>query len=178
VILDHHGGGTTLIEIERRFLVSDPEAALAAVDIDGPYQISQGYFGRVDGLRLRIRITTDASGASNALLTLKGPRQGACRVEYGWPVALRAARQALRTLPASGIIRKHRYHRRYDNGVVWSIDFFQGINAGLVLAEVELCRPDQFVEFPDWLGAEVTSERRYGNSSLARRPTPAFACAA
>ena len=47
---------------------------------------------------------------------------------------------------------------------------FEGLNRGLVLAEVELGRAGQNFELPPWTGKEVTSDTRYGNSSLARSP--------
>lgn len=166
------------IEIERRFLVRDPRAALAMGGIIGWQRIAQGYFGRVDGLRARVRILTEAGGGRRAVLTLKGPRRGACRLEYEYPFTLDAAEKALRLLPGAQIIRKIRYEIRHDDGLVWSLDRFQDANAGLVLAEVELDDPDQPIDLPPWLGAEVTRDRRYGNSHLASCPVPISARAA
>ena len=50
--------------------------------------------------------------------------------------------------------------------------------AGLVLAEVELETPHQWVEMPAWLGQEITSDHRFGNSRLARVPVVVHAVAA
>ena len=158
------------IEIERRFLVRDGRAVLTAGGVLRWQRIVQGYFGRIRGLRARVRVLTGAGGADRAVLTLKGPRSGPCRLEYEYPFGLDAARRMLRSLPAGQIIRKIRYEIRHDDGLLWSLDRFQGSNAGLLLAEVELDDPDQPVELPSWVGAEVTADPHYGNSRLARWP--------
>jgi hypothetical protein len=49
------------------------------------------------------------------------------------------------------IVEKTR-HCVDHGGPVWSVDVFRGLNAGLVLAEVELDRPDQPIDRSDWVG--------------------------
>ncbi len=38
---------------------------------------------------------------------------------------------------------------------------------GLILAEIEMAREDQFVALPPWVEQEVTADQRYRNSRLA-----------
>ena len=52
----------------------------------------------------------------------------------------------------------------------FEVDEFFGENEGLVVAEVELGSEDEAFERPDFLGKEVTGDRRYYNSSLRIRP--------
>jgi CYTH domain-containing protein len=158
------------IEIERRFLVRDPQAAIADSIIANQFQIRQGYLGWVDGLRIRVRIITDYSGQLSAVLTLKGRRRGAYREEYEHPLGLDPAEQILAALPPTRIIRKTRYRLRWRDGLVWSIDRFEGLNQGLVIAEVELANREQLIELPPWVGEEITLNPRYGNSNLGRSP--------
>src|SRR5690348_3100716 len=73
------------LEIERRFLVRDPQAVFTAPGATRSQHTIQGYFGRVEGLRIRVRILTEPDGAHFALLTFKGARRGLCRVEYEYP---------------------------------------------------------------------------------------------
>ena len=144
------------IEIERRFLMRDARAAASSSGIIDRCRIRQGSLGWVDGLRVRVRIITNRGVEQTALLTLKGRRQGICREEYEHPLALDRAEQTLGTLPPTRIVCKTRYglgHR----GLVWSIDLFEGPNSGLVIAEVELTHPEQYVELPPWVGEEITS---------------------
>ena len=67
------------------------------------------------------------------------------------------------------LIEKTRYRIDYQ-GLVWEIDEFEGENAGLVIAEVELESVDQEIAFPAWIGQEVTTEPRYYNASLIANP--------
>jgi adenylate cyclase len=55
-------------------------------------------------------------------------------------------------------------------GQRWEVDVFEGENAGLVVAELELDHPDEAFERPDWLGEEVTHDVRYYNTCLSSLP--------
>jgi CYTH domain-containing protein len=158
------------IEIERRFLVREPQSAIAGATVVEQFQIRQGYLGWVDGLRIRVRTIIDSSGKRFAVPTFKGQRRGPYREEYEHPLALDRAEQILAALPPTRIIAKTRYQLCYCDGLVWSIDRFEWLNQGLVITEVELADPEQLIELPSWVGQEVTLIPRYGNSSLARSP--------
>jgi adenylate cyclase len=62
-----------------------------------------------------------------------------------------------------------RHHLTVD-GREWVVDEFEGENAGLMVAEVELEKEGQAIALPDWVGAEVTDEPRYFNVNLVRHP--------
>jgi len=121
----------------------------------------QGYFGTVDGLSVRVRLIGD-----EAYLTFKGPRRGVARVEYEYPLSVERARLALQALPPERLVQKTR-HKIVDSGSLWVVDQFRGVHDGLFLAEIELDRPSCPFAVPLWLGREVTSDERYGNSRLA-----------
>lgn len=159
------------IEIERRFLV---RGSCRTIEVGAASQlhIVQGYFGRVDQLRVRVRIARDENGRARAFLTFKGPRHGICRQEFEYPIAIERADCALRTLSPEHIIRKTRYFVPGSNNLTWSVDYFEGRNKGLVIAEMELEHPDQKIALPPWIGPEVTFNSRYGNSRLARHGPP------
>ena len=57
----------------------------------------------------------------------------------------------------------------YD-GKVFEVDEFYGENSGLVVAEIELSSEDEAFSRPEWLGEEVTGDRRYYNSMLTMSP--------
>jgi adenylate cyclase len=64
-----------------------------------------------------------------------------------------------------------KYRRRIPvGGHIWEVDEFLGANQGLVVAEIELESEEQQFDKPDWIGDEVTDDRRYFNSSLIRNP--------
>ena len=48
--------------------------------------------------------------------------------------------------------------------------FFEGANAGLIVAEIELPSADTAFDRPAWAEREVTDALRYYNLALADRP--------
>ena len=91
------------------------------------------------------------------------------RPEYEYAIPLEDANEMLDTLCLKPIIEKVRYSIEHD-GLLWEVDEFEGENAGLVIAEVELARADQTILLPDWIGEEVTDDARYYNASLIANP--------
>lgn len=75
----------------------------------------------------------------------------------------------LRVLSRKPIIEKTRHFVEVGPHT-WEVDVFEGENAGLVVAEIELETPDQPFEKPSWVGEEVTFDPRYYNTNLATRP--------
>ena len=66
-------------------------------------------------------------------------------------------------------IQKRRYFVA-NEGHLWEVDIFEGANEGLEVAEIELSREDEEFVRPEWLGEEVSGDRRYSNSSLSLVP--------
>lgn len=146
-------------EIERKFLVKgDRWRALAPA-----VEYRQGYL-RTEGATVRVRLAGE-----QGFLTIKGPTQGIGRAEFEYPIPAADARELLDTLCARPQIEKRR-RRIPFGGHVWEVDEFLGENAGLVVAEVEVGDEAEAFEKPDWVGEEVSHDRRYANSALAERP--------
>ena len=153
------------IEIERKFLViSDAwRRREDGSELDGvPYR--QGYIPSEGMTTVRIRLQGD-----EAKLTIKGKNQGLSRAEFEYDIPISDAQQMLDNLCSRPLIEKTRYLRPQGN-LTWEIDVFEGDNAGLVVAEVELESEDQPVELPDWLGQEVSDDPRYYNVNLVLNP--------
>ena len=150
-------------EIERKFLVvSDGWRPL----VTRSTAFRQGYLSSNGKATVRVRSRDDA----DALLTLKGAAQGLVRAEYEYVIPIADARELL-TLAEPHVIEKTRHIVPFG-GLSWEIDVFAGKHAGLVMAEVELQAPEQQVELPDWVGAEVSYDDRYANASLSRAAGP------
>lgn len=113
---------------------------------------------------MRVRIEGDAL----AWITVKSASSGRERHEFEYSIPVDDARQML-AMAEGAVIHKVRYIVPYG-GHEWEVDVFAGENEGLVIAEVELERPDQPLELPPWLGHEVTDDRRYYNANLAQSP--------
>jgi len=147
-------------EIERKFLVSSEGWR------EGPpgLRCRQGYLLARPDCTIRVRVMGD-----QGYLTIKGPPQGLARPEYEYPLPVVEANELLDSFCPTLRVEKCR-HLREHAGHTWEVDEFLGENAGLVMAEVELERPDEPVQFPAWIGVEVSGDPRYQNASLAKRP--------
>ena len=148
------------IEIERKFLLQGD----AWRSLGQPVLLRQGYLSSNKERVVRVRI--EGEGAT---LTIKGRSSGATRGEWEYPIPLADAAELLDGLCEQPLIEK--YRRRIEfAGNVWEVDEFLGANQGLAFAEIELSSEDQAFDKPDWIGAEVTHDPRYYNSSLIRLP--------
>jgi len=148
-------------EIERKFLVAGPGwTELAGL----PVAIRQAYLAQTDRVSVRVRI----KGRDAAYLTVKSAEAGMSRLEVETRISVPDAEDLL-ALRQGGLIEKQRYPVPFG-GLVWEVDVFEGANAGLVIAEVELPGTDYAVALPDWVGEEVTDDVRYYNASLANDP--------
>jgi CYTH domain-containing protein len=151
-------------EIERKFLVKGEPWLAAGEGV--PYR--QGYLCLAPERTVRVRLAGE-----KGFLTVKGLERGGVRSEYEYPIPADEALSLLEELCERPLIEKVRY-RLSVGGRVWELDVFAGENEGLVLAEVELSRPDETVALPDWAGREVTGDPRYFNASLVRQPFAAW----
>ena len=153
------------IEIERKFLLRSNEWRASAI---GSARLRQAYLAQDGGLSTRVRLI-DATAAT---LTIKSRKAGLKRLEFEFPIPVADA-EALLALRQGAIIEKVRHNVPW-HGQRWEIDVFEGNNAGLVIAEIELGHELDTFELPAWLGAEVTHEERFYNSSLAKHPFRAW----
>lgn len=146
-------------EIERKFLVRDTGFLEGATGIP----LRQGYLSTRADATVRVRIQGE-----RAWLTIKGKSHGATRSEYEYEIPVSDARAMLEEMcPAR--IEKTRYYLDVPPHT-WEVDLFEGDNAGLVVAEIELESEDEDFIRPDWLGEEVTGDPRYYNSRLIEHP--------
>ena len=147
-------------EIERKFLVRGNAWRTGARS----ERLRQGYLSSSQGCTVRVRIADTV-----ATLTIKGLPEGITRTEFEYPIPLADAAIMLNRLCGHPLIDKTRYSVDYA-GMRWEIDEFQGENAGLIVADIELESEAQTFELPPWLGDEVTADPRYQNSRLISHP--------
>ncbi len=74
------------------------------------------------------------------------------------------------TLCTKPLIEKTRYFVKEADFSLWEIDVFNGVNEGLIVAEIELETEDQDFMKPDWLGIEVSNDPKYYNVCLVTHP--------
>ena len=148
-------------EIERKFLVENESWR---EQVKSSKRIRQGYLSGGERSSVRVRVSGE-----RAELNIKSATLDVTRHEYEYPIPLADAEEMLDRLCVGPLIEKTRY--LVDHGEhTWEIDLFEGDNAGLVVAEVELESADQPFARPGWLGREVSDDPRYYNSRLVEHP--------
>ena len=148
------------IEIERKYLVANNQWRQ---NVTGSLYC-QGYIVRDPRTTVRVRIAHD-----KGYLTLKGRVNNLSRPEYEYEIPVSEAEEMLQLWCGDQVIKKYRYHIPRGT-VTWEVDEFLDLNAGLVIAEVELASPDQPLDLPQWIGSEVSGDVRYYNSYLVKHP--------
>ncbi|MBF0230522.1 MAG: CYTH domain-containing protein [Desulfamplus sp.] len=158
------------IEIERKFLVSDNSWQTS--DVKGR-QIKQGYLKNSPESVVRIRVAGE-----KGFITVKGninnnqiqnqKNHTLSRLEFEYEIPLQDAREML-GLCEKPLVEKIRYNINFM-GFDWSIDYFEGDNYGLIVAEIELETEFQIFEKPPWVCKEVSDDPRYLNSNLIKNP--------
>ena len=155
------------IEIERKFTVTSDAWRS---EVEKSVRMAQGYLNDIAAMNsgsqkasVRIRIAGD-----QAFLNIKSRELGHTRQEFDYEIPVTDA-EALLPLCVGGLVEKTRHYVRHA-GFLWEVDVFEGENAGLRVAEIELPSADTPFELPDWAGREVTEELRYYNLALADYP--------
>ena len=107
----------------------------------------------------RIRIQNDT-----VILTMKGKQKGIATTELEWVLS---GLPNVHSLDEHPCVEKTRYCVNAGNELIWEVDEFEGVLAGLILAEIELEDINQKFEFPEWIGIELTGLKNWSNASLA-----------
>ena len=149
-------------EIEHKFLVDTTHLP----ELPAGCRLRQGYFS----FRPTVRVRAEEGVQRKGYLTIKGEGDFN-RDEFEYEIPYEEA-DALLPLCQGSIIEKMRYRLPIESecDLAWELDVFEGENAGLVVAELEI--PEEGCAFarPDWLGQDVTRDPAYKNASLAERP--------
>lgn len=149
------------LEIERKFRVRDDSWRSQA---HASRHFEQGYLCGKGPASVRVRIEDE-----HANLNIKAARIGRARSEYEYPIPIDDAREMITELSLTPPVIKTRYWVDHA-GHTWEVDVFEGENAPLVVAEVELETEDEAIEWPSWVGEEITDDARYYNHALAFHP--------
>ena len=140
------------LEIERKFLVAHDGWKKCIVRHS---KIRDGLIASNNGNKARVRIADD-----KATIALKSRRMGMVRTEFEYAIPCADAEEILRTMCDGNVLNKVR-HFVIHKDATWQVDVYDDILKGIVIAEIELTQPDQDLQIPDWVGAEVTDDPRY-----------------
>lgn len=147
------------MEIERKFLLKNDNWKKS---VSHSIHIKQGYISTNPLSVVRIRITD-----SKAFLTLKGKGSGISRPEYEYEIPTQDAEEMYNLFCSDSGLVKIRHIVEYKSHK-FEIDEFEGRHKGLIFAEVELNSENEKIDFPDWIGEEVTGNPQYFNSNLVK----------
>jgi CYTH domain-containing protein len=148
------------VEIERKFLVADREAAVAAAERSE--EIRQGYVALDPDVEVRVRRIGE-----RRVITVKGGR-GEVRRELELEIDA-AAFDELWELTEGRRVSKRRHHVPGAGDLVGEVDVYAAELDGLCPVEVEFADEEASAAFspPAWFGRELTGDDRYANRSLA-----------
>lgn len=152
------------MEIERKYLVTSPPADYPSWPCR---QIEQAYLCTDPTVRIRKEDDTYyMTYKSGGLLV---------RDEYNLPLTKEAYAHLLGKCDGI-VLTKKRYLTPLDpsdSSLMVELDVFEGVYAGLILAEVEFPTEEAALSFepPKWFGRDVTFTGEYSNSRLASAPS-------
>lgn len=113
---------------------------------------------------LMVRIRLDGKTAT---LCIKTPRKGISRFEYECKLQNYTFVEKMLVDSNWPMVEKQRWKIKADDGHLWELDQFLGLNAGLWLAEIELNDENEDFVVPNWVGLDVTHENRFSSSRLS-----------
>ena len=114
-----------------------------------------------------IRIRLDGK---NAILCIKGPTIGISRIEFEWEIKPYSILKELLESSDWPEVEKKRWDIQSEDGHIWNVDRFLGLNEGLWLAEIELSDEDTTYHCPKWIGMDVSNDSRFTSKRLAELP--------
>ena len=148
-------------EIEHKYLVI--KDIWGKVIPNKSVEIKQAYLLTDPEKTIRIRTKGNAG-----FITIKGKSNGASRLEFEYEIPIDDANDLINKF-CSNLIEKTRHLVIHENHT-WEVDEFKGLNAGLIVAEIELNSEDENYLIPDWIDKNVTDDLSYANSNLSIKP--------
>ncbi|WP_025896847.1 CYTH domain-containing protein [Sneathiella glossodoripedis] len=150
------------MEIERKFLVKENSWKSQIID---RFEIEQIYLTTPDHVpTVRLR-----SQNERAYITLKYPSsddQVLARAEFEYEIPESDVNAQLSQAKGNPI-QKTRFLVKDEFNQRWEVDEFLQPNEGLILAEIELSDIEQEIQLPEWIGKEVTADKKYSNIEMA-----------
>ncbi len=119
----------------------------------------------LENTTIRIRLN-----GKSAILCIKGKINTISRIEFEWELQNYPILERLLSESNWPMVEKHRWEILAEDGYLWELDQFQGLNEGLWLAEIELSNENSDFISPNWVGSEVSQDRRFSSKQLAKTP--------
>lgn len=156
-------------EIERKFLVR--EEILIPILQDEKIlrtKISQFYLVATPDVAVRLRKSPDSD--EPVVLAVKHGGNLISTNEHEFPVSFESYDERLSDRVGHEIVKTRHFVWHGDRE--WEVDVFEGELDGLIVAELECDDAADVTDLPEWVGEEVTFDRRYKNAVLAIKGRP------
>ena len=140
------------VEIKRTLLVASDDWQAGVVR---SVRLRDGLIASMDKSKVRVRITDD-----KVTLAFKGARTGLSREEYEYEILREDDAAPLKRHCADAILEKTRFFVP-SGDLVWEVDAYSWILAGVVIAQFELPAEDTPFHRPSRVGVEVTGREKY-----------------
>ena len=156
------------VEIERRFLLDAArfDRAVGRGAVASRRFFHQAYLSATGPSAIRVRVATDSDGGTTARLTVKSAGSGMTRGEFEYDIPVQDALDMMESVRVGRIIQKERVVVEFE-GFLFELDRFAGELDGLYVGEIEIPSEDTEIPRPDWLGPEITGDKRFSNAALA-----------
>lgn len=136
-----------------------------------PVRYTQAFLSADPHLSMSVRIEEEG-----AFLTLSCQPEGLMNPALEYPIPAADAHHLLASCRGPRLERVSR--RFFHGGYRWQVDEYQGDNAGLVIAEVEIASVESLesgdlvgaFEPPSWVGEEITGDQGYEPRELLASP--------
>ncbi|MAV06766.1 MAG: hypothetical protein CMA29_02610, partial [Euryarchaeota archaeon] len=119
----------------------------------------------LENTTIRIRLDNE-----DAILCIKGKSNGISRIEFEWELQNYRLVEELLVESNWPMVEKRRWKIMAEDGYLWELDQFLGLNEGLWLTEIELGDENDEFLCPSWVGEEVSHDRRFSSKRLAKTP--------
>lgn len=151
------------MEIERKFIVDKHPP------LDNPISITQAYI--CIGIEEEVRIRRESDGLNVGYTITCKSGSGVVREEHEIDIDMNSYLKLLKAAKGR-FIEKDRYI--VPECPEYSVDIYKGKLQGLKIAEVEFSdeRSATLWQPEEWVGKEVTNDKRFKNSSLAVNGLP------
>ena len=92
------------------------------------------------------------------------------RIEFEWEIKPYSILEELLESSDWPLVEKKRWDIQSEDGHIWNLDRFLGLNEGLWLAEIELKNENTTYHCPKWIGIDVSNDPRFTSKRLAELP--------
>ena len=123
----------------------------------------------LENTTIRIRLDN-----KSAILCIKGKTNGISRMEFEWKLPNYSVIEELLVESNWPMVEKQRWELIAEDGHLWELDQFLGLNEGLWLTEIELANENDDFVCPNWVGSDVSQDRRFSSKQLAKNPYVEF----